>query len=227
MRATRILPYLFLPLFLHGQTPEGSPDQFLATHPDPSLSSERILGIMPSYRAVLDPAAPYRPLRVKDKWKLFVRESVDPYTFVSAAEGAALSQWHRTAPDYGAGAYSYLQRFGAAQTDLTSQYFFSDAVLASLFHEDPRYFRKGRGFSPLHRIGYSISRVVIARKDSGNDGFGFSGIGGMGMGIALSNAYYPAASVNRGEMESRAISSLTSAVFNNLLTEFWPDLRKR
>jgi hypothetical protein len=124
-----------------------------------------------------------------------------------------------------------LQRFGAAQADITTQNFFQDAVLASLFHEDPRYFRMGPRSSVLHRIAYAVSRVAITRRDSGpdsgKDGFNFSGVVGMELGIALSNAYYPPKSVNGGEMAYRTFTSLTASALGNLLPEFWPDIKAR
>jgi hypothetical protein len=118
-----------------------------------------------------------------------------------------------------------MQRFGAAQADVTAQNFFSDAVLASLLREDPRYFRKGKGSSVLRRIGYALSRTAITRTDSGHESFNFSGI--LGMGIALSDAYYPRQSVGGRELESRVITSVASSALSNLLPEFWPDIKEK
>ncbi len=195
-----------------------------STLPD---SYERILGIIPNYQTVSDPTAPYVPLRVVEKWKLFVRETIDPYTFASAAGGAAMSQIDNDNPKYGYGAMSYLQRFGAAQADITTQNFFQDAVLASLLHEDPRYFRMGPSRSIMKRVGYALSRAVITKRDSGKESFNFSGVIGMGMGIALSDAYYPPRSVGGGELESRVVTSLTATALGNLLPEFWPDIKQK
>ena len=80
--------------------------------------------------------------------------------------------------------------------DVTTQNFFQDAVLASLLHEDPRYFRRGPEYGIWNRVGYALSRVVVTRTDAGTNTFNYSGMLGMGMGIALSNAYYPDSSVN-------------------------------
>jgi hypothetical protein len=185
------------------------------------------MGVIPNFQTVSDPATPYVPLRVRDKWQLFVKESVDPFTFFSAAAGAGIAQWHNDDPRYGIGFKPYLQRFGAAQADITSQNFFQDAVLAPLFREDPRYFRKGPGSKVFHRIAYAVSRAAITRRDSGNDGFNFSGIVGMELGIALSNAYYPPRSVNGEEVAERTATSLAATALGNLLPEFWPDIRER
>jgi hypothetical protein len=212
-----------LPLLLHGQTP---PDAKPAP-PAPAISNDRILGVIPNFQTVSDPNTPYLPLRVRDKWLLFAKESVDPWTFFTAAAGAALSQIDNDDPKYGVGLKPYLQRFGAAQADVTTQNFFSDAVLATLFHEDPRYFRMGPEYSIARRVAYAMSRMVIVRRDSGHDGFNFSNIAGIGMGIALSDAYYPPRSVGGGELESRVITSLTASALGNLLPEFWPDFKEK
>ena len=193
----------------------------------PAISNERILGIIPNFQTVNDPNVPYKPLRVREKWWLAVKETVDPYTFGSAAAGALLSQWHDRAPKYGYGAGPYFERFGAAQADITTQNFFSDAILASLLHEDPRYFRMGPQRKVIIRAIYALSRVAIIRKDSGKDGFSYSGIGGTVLGITLSNAYYPASSVNGAEMESRLLTSFTAGALGNLLPEFWPDVKAK
>jgi len=63
---------------------------------------------------------------------------------------------------------------------------------------------------------------VITRRDSGKDGISFSGILGTGLGIALSNAYYPPQSVSMGEVESRLGDQFCQFRAGNLLPEFWP-----
>lgn len=217
---------LAAPLLLHSQSAADS-DPIETVRSDAPISNDRILGIIPNFQTVSDPTKPYVSLRVRDKWRLFLKETVDPYTFFTAAAGAGISQWHNEDPRYGVGFKPYMQRFGAAQADITTQNFFQDAVLASLLHEDPRYFRMGPGSTVLHRIAYAMSRVAITRRDSGKDGFNFSGVLGMELGIALSNAYYPARSVNGGETAYRTFTSLTASALGNLLPEFWPDIKAR
>ena len=193
----------------------------------PASSDERILGVIPNYQTVSDPNLRPAPLTVAGKWKLFVRETVDPYSFVSAAMGAALSQSSASDPKYGNGLRPYMQRFGAATADLATQNFFSDAVLASLLHQDPRYYRMGPEHSVVARVWYSMSRLAVTRQDSGRAAFNVSGVLGMAMGIALSNAYYPNDSVNGSVTGSRFITSITGASLGNLLPEFWPDVKRK
>lgn len=213
---------VFLCLALTGWL--GAQDRTESADP---LSHDRILGVIPNFHTVSDPEETVTPLRVRDKWVLFARETADPFTIVSAVGGAGISQIGNDHPRYGVGLKPYMQRFGAAAADLATQNFFGDAVLASAFREDPRYFRKGSGSSVTGRIGYALSRVAVRRTDSGRDSFNFSGILGMGMGIALSDAYYPRPSVGGRELESRVVTSLAGAALGNLLPEFWPDIREK
>jgi len=194
---------------------------------DDAVSDDRILGVIPNYLTVEDPRQKVTPLTVKQKFGLFAKETFDPFTFVSSAAGAALSQIDNDNPKYGHGAGPYAERFGAAVGDVTTQNFFSDAVLASLLHEDPRYFRKGPEFGAWYRVGYALSRVVITRTDRGSDRFNYSGMLGMGLGIGLSNAYYPDSSVTGEEVATRFGTSLLANALGNLLPEFWPDFHEK
>jgi hypothetical protein len=227
-QTARIFVCLVAPLLLHAQTlTDDVPAPVEAVLPASPISNDRILGVIPNFQTVSDPATPYTPLRVRDKWMLFVKESGNSYAVFSAAAGAGISQWHNDDPKYGVGFGPYMQRFGAAQADLTTQNLFQDAVLPSLLHEDPRYFRRGPGSTVFRRITYAVSRAVITRRDSGKDSFNFSGVLGMELGIALSNSYYPPKSINGEEIAYRTLTSLTASALGNLLPEFWPDIKAR
>lgn len=214
--------------FVLGQVPPAPPVQAPIAGSDSSeIPDDRILGVIPNYLAVENPQQTVHPLTVKQKFALFAKETFDPFTGAAAAAGAALSQIDNDDPKYGHGAGPYAERFGAAVADITTQNFFSDAVLASLLHEDPRYFRRGPEYGLWYRIGYALSRVVITRTDSGRDRFSYSSVGGMAMGIALSNAYYPDASVSGREVASRFGTSFAASALGNLLPEFWPDVHEK
>jgi hypothetical protein len=194
--------------------------------PPPDSDDQRIFGVLPNYLTV-DPQAGVEPLSLKEKTRLFARQTYDPATIATAAAGAALSQIQNDDPKYGEGPGPYGERFGAAMTDLTTQNFFQGVLLAGLFHEDPRYFRRGPAYGFWNRLGYSITRVVITRTDQGTNSFNYAGILGMSMGIGLSNAYYPDASVNATEVASRFATSLAASAMYNVLPEFWPDIRRK
>jgi hypothetical protein len=202
----------------------------LTAQTPPSASQpehQRIFGVLPNFLTVSDPQQATEPLSFKQKLTLFAKQTYDPVTFASAAAGAGLSQAQNGDPQYGAGAGPYTERFGAAMADISSQNFFGGVLLSSAFHEDPRYFRRGPKYSAWNRLGYALSRVAITRTDAGKQRFNYSGVIGMSMGIALSNAYYPDSSVNGSEIASRFATSLMASALYNILPEFWPDIRQK
>lgn len=215
---------------LSSQTPgsdSAAAEPVVPSSQAPAISDDRIFGVIPNFQTVSNPQQTIAPLTVKQKFQLFAKETFDPFTGGAALAGAALSQASNDAPKYGEGSGPYAERFAAAVADITTQNFFADAVMASVLHEDPRYFRKGEEFGFWHRLGYSLSRVVVTRTDVGKEQFNYSGIMGMSLGIALSNAYYPASSVNGREVASRFGTSFVASALSNILPEFWPDIRRK
>ncbi len=198
----------------------------VAPAPNP-FNEQRIMGVIPDYQTVRDPDVHPPPLTVKQKWSLAWKETIDPFNITSAVMAAGFSQMGNQTPRYGEGWPAYGMRVGAAQADFATQNFFSAGLLASVLHQDPRYYRRGPGHPILSRVVYSVSRLAIAPMDSGKPSFNASGIFGMVLGIAASNAYYPSASVRGEVMAARLSTSLTGGVIGNLMSEFWPDIQKK
>lgn len=191
------------------------------------FNENRIMGVIPDYQTVRDATHHVAPLTPKEKWILAEKETIDPFNIATAFLTAAESQAGNETPKYGEGWANYGRRVGAAQLDFGTQNYFSAGVLAILLHQDPRYFRKGPQAKFFTRIAYSVSRLVVANQDSGRQAFNGSNIGGMVLGIAASNAYYPAASVRGSVMAGRVWTSLMGGAVGNLMSEFWPDIQQK
>jgi hypothetical protein len=191
------------------------------------LNHDRILGVIPNYQTVTDATPATPPLTPERKWQFFLDETKDPFNIAAAALSAGLSQADNQTPKYGEGGVAYAKRFGAALGDFGSQNLFSDAMLACLLHQDPRYFRKGPQSRILPRVAYSLSRIAVARQDSGRPAFNASGVFGMALGIGASNLYYPSASRTGTVMATRVGTSLAGWAIGNIGSEFWPDIRQK
>jgi hypothetical protein len=162
-----------------------------------------------------------------ERWRNFVSETAGPLTFGGATFNAWFSQVTHTDPQYGHGGGAFAERWGASLADIASQNFLGDFVVASAFHEDPRYHRKGEGYPFLYRFGYAISRALVIRKDTGGNGFNFDNVLGSAMSTGFSNIYYPAASRTRGAMFMHFWTDVADNGFVNLAPEFWPDFRRK
>jgi len=190
------------------------------------FNEERIAGVIPDYQTVRDTHGPVKPLTARQKWYLAWKETEDPFNVASAAMTAAFSQADNQTPKYGEGAAAYGKRFGAALADFGTQNAFSAGLFATVLHQDPRYFRMGPESGIVRRVGYSVSRLAVARQDSGRLAFNASNIFGMILGIAASNAYYPAASRTGTVMVGRLGTSLMGGAIGDLMSEFWPDVQR-
>lgn len=169
---------------------------------------------------------PGKEPKVSDKWKHFVKETFTPLSLASGAFNAGFSQATNSEPHYGLGAGAFAERFGASNADNLTQNFFGDFVMASAFHEDTIYVRKGPAYGGLwKRAAYAISRAIITRKDSGGDTFNWSNVTGTAMSAGVSNLYYPLVDRTAEGTAIHFATSFAGAGFANLYPEFWPDFR--
>ncbi|MGP0071929.1 MAG: hypothetical protein ACLPWF_08345 [Bryobacteraceae bacterium] len=164
------------------------------------------------------------PPSVAEKWNLFESETFAPLTLGAGAFNAAVSQASNSTPRFGHQLWpAYPERFASAVGDIASQNFLGDFLLASAFHEDTRYVRRGPGHKLWARIGYAISRSVVTHSDSGKVTFNASNVLGTAMSAALSNVYYPPASRTASAASLNWATSVAGSGFAHLLPEFWPD----
>jgi hypothetical protein len=103
--------------------------------------------------------------------------------------------------------------------------FFTEAIVPSITREDPRYYTLGRG-GFFRRTAYALSRVVVTKTDSGGTSFNWSEIGGNALEAGLANAYYPAEERGARQTAINWGTQLESAALNNIVKEFWPDMRR-
>jgi len=164
-----------------------------------------------------------RPMTTGDKFELFALNTVNPFQFVATAAWAGISQAQNSYPSWGQGAEGYGKRYAASYADTASFGFFGTFFFPSLFHQDPRYFRKLNGTFG-QRLGYALSRIAVTRTDHGGASPNVSlWMGALSSG-GVANLYYPDA--NRGvglTFERAGIGVATSAGFN-VAREFWPDV---
>jgi hypothetical protein len=183
-------------------------------------SDKHILGIIPNFRTASMPV-PYQPLSPSEKFKIAQQDSFDRGTLLLAAAFAGESQLSNDNRAFGQGVEGYAQYFGAAYADFVVGNYMTEAIFPTMLHQDPRYFRRGRG-SGLSRLGYSMSQIFWTHQDSGRTNFNFSEIFGNSAAVAISNIYYKD---NRTAHD--AVSSLALQVgvdmATNIMKEFWPD----
>ena len=149
---------------------------------------QRVLGIFPNfYTSYIWKAAPMSP---GQKFRLALRATVDPITFLTVAGVAGGEQVVNTFPGYGGGITGYGKRYGARYADAFSSRLIGSAILPSLLHQDPRYFYRGTGSIPS-RARYAMSFAVVTRGDSGRLQPNYSRLLGNLAAGGIANLYRP------------------------------------
>jgi len=184
---------------------------------------KRIFWIIPNFMTYNDQPENQRPLTPKEKFTIAWHQFFDVSAHFGNLIQASISQAADGLPHYGQGWGAFGERYAAQEGDQFTGSMLIYGVLPTALHQDPRYFRKGRG-KTWARIGYAASRVVIARTDAGQPTFNASQMVGQLGQASLSMLYYP-------KQDRQLTGVITGWCINqgynigwNQLKEFTPDL---
>ncbi len=178
--------------------------------------------VMPNYLTV-DGQSQVPPVSWKEKFAMAAKGSFDPYEFTIVGIVAGIRQAENSDPEYGQGMKGYAKRYGAAFADQVDGNIMVGGVYPTILKIDPRYYRLGTG-TFVHRFGYAISRIFVARKDSGAHTFNTPEFAGNATAIAISNVYYPADDRTASANFNNWGVQMGLDAFGNELKEFWPDI---
>jgi hypothetical protein len=165
-------------------------------------------------------------LKVKDKFILFLQDSVDPITFLSAGFDAGIDQAQNNDHSYGQGAAGYGKRFGANYAGEVSSEFFKVFAYPTIFSEDPRYYRMAHG-SAGKRLFHALEHSVVAYNENGGQMFNASEWFGTTSAMVLSNTYHPDNRRGVARAAERVGYSVLSDMGYDVLREFWPEIARK
>lgn len=164
------------------------------TLPESPLPHRRVLLLFPGFDTIQDPTIPVAPLSTRQKFEMAYRKSVDPSQPIESLMFSGIDKAINYGPNYGTGGAAFSQLIGYKAVNLSSTFLFTDALLRTMLHQDPRYFRKGAG-SGSSRIWWAFRSEFVAYSDAGREMPNYASMIGFGMSTALSNAYSPESSV--------------------------------
>jgi hypothetical protein len=196
-----------------------------STPVDNAADDHRMFKVLPNYKTINDPEQPVVAMTPGEKFGL-VEHYFDPFTFVFTSITAGIEQETNQKAGYGQGAMGYAKRYGADFADGFTNELFVTGLFPTLLHEDPRYYRLGRG-SALKRTAYALSRILIARGDSGNNRINASEFLGNIASGGLSMTYYPQSERSVSGVFTRMSVEIGYDSLFNVLKEFYPDLKRK
>jgi hypothetical protein len=181
-------------------------------------------GVLPNYRTT-EESIPFQPITTKQKFYIATKDTINFPAYTLAGFFAGVSQLNNSNPSFGQGLQGYAKRYISGVADQDIGNFMTAAIMPSLLHEDPRYFRKGHG-SIKGRIWYAATRVAVAKTDAGNATFNFAEFIGNGTVAAIGNAYYPDEKGFSPTMQ-RMFTQIGTDAISQVLKEFWPDVKRK
>lgn len=190
-----------------------------------SGSPGHIFWIVPAYK--VNYSGQFKPLTPKEKFQEWAQSAYDPLGLATTVVQAGTLEYSSSDGFCGYGSHfsGYMKCLGSMELDANDSSFLGDYVFTVWWHQDPRYFRLGKGGFPK-RVLYAISRVFVTYNDSGKNVFYSSGLAGTGIAAVLSNLYYPQSDRTVGHTFSRVAIDLGDTALYNGSAEFWPEIHR-
>jgi len=185
-----------------------------------------VFGVLPNYRTA-EESAIYTPISAHRKLAIATKDTLDYPLVALGGALAGLAQLSDQHPNFGQGVKGFAHRFGTSYADQASGNYLTEGLLPILFHEDPRYFRRGSGHGGVwSRAGYAATRILVTKTDSGHASFNFAEVIGNSMSAGLGNAYYPG-ETHLSDNVGRLATYLATDALSQVLKEFWPDVKRK
>src|SRR5947207_4418408 len=208
-----------------GQQPEAKtepPKGKTESGPGQPPEDKRVFGVLPNYRTA-ESSVPFKPITTKQKFTIATKDSFDYPVLGTTAFFAGLSQLQGSGNNvYGQGAKGFAHRYAISYADQVAGNYFPEAIVPTLFHKDPRYFRKGQG-STGSRVLYAMSRIFVSKSDSGKTNFNSPEIVGNGLAALTGVAYHVHERTAGDALSQWGLTYITTDMFGQVMKEFWPD----
>lgn len=173
-----------------------------------------------------DIAATPGPLSPYGKFQLFISDSLSFGTVFESGLSSGIAQAKNSPDGYHQGWEGYGKRFGSSMARRASTEFFGTFVLASMLHQDPRFFpQTNPTFSGS--VKYSVRRLFVTANDDGRDVPNWSGLLGRLFSESLANAYWPEEDRDVNHTFQRYGEDLATVVGTNMLRNYWPVFFKK
>jgi len=212
-----------------GQTPAAAPPPQSADDPDAvspngNHQTKRVLGLVPNFRTVsADIKLP--PMSPKDKFIIAGKDTFDYSALFVAGVQAGFAMNSDSYPEFHQGAAGYARYYWHTLADTTSENFFVGGLGPIVFKQDNRFYTLGHG-SFGKRSWYAVSRVLVTRKDDGDETFNYSEIIGSGASSGLSTLWYPKQYQTWTKVGQKWLTSDLIDCFNFWWKEWWPTANK-
>lgn len=219
------------------QSPAGAPSMVEAPPKQPDTSTQapsgkavptskqqpqRILGVMPNFRAVSAGEMPPPPTP-KQSFMIATKNSFDYSSFIFVGITSMLAEGTDAHPALGKGVAGFGRYYWRGFVDKTDGNYLVIFALPSVLHQDERYYAKGEG--PFLKRGiYAATRILITPDYHGHNTFNASEVLGRAMAQGISTTYYPQSDRTIGALAVKFGWAMGRDALTNVFREYWPDI---
>lgn len=165
------------------------------------------------------------PLTWQQKGYLALHQWADPSNLMTIAGVSAINIAADSSTAYGPGFHGWATLTGVSLLQDATGEFFGTFAIPSLTHQDPRYYRLGRGSIP-HRIANAVSQTYVGNRDGGGRMPNYGILLGYPFATEISNLYVPGIETDARSTTKRIFVGYALEPINNIVTEFVPDVAK-
>jgi hypothetical protein len=183
---------------------------------------QRILGVMPNFRAVSAGQIPPPPTP-KEAFVIATKQSFDYSAFIFVGITSLLAEGSDAHPQLGKGLPGYGRYYWRGFLDKADGNYLVIFALPTVLHEDERYYAMGEG-NFLKRGIYAATRIVITPDYHGHNTFNASDVFGRAMAQGISVSYYPSGSRTIGALAVKYGWAMGRDALTNVFREYWPDI---
>jgi hypothetical protein len=195
----------------------GLPPHELAVEQVKAEEKQRLLGVFPNYFVTYEPNP--APLDAAQKFQLGWKTIIDPVTLLSSVIAAGIEQARNSYHQWGQGTEGYAKRFGADYVDEVNGVIIGHVLMQSVFHQDPRYFYKGKG-GFRKRALYAFATAFVCKGDNGHWQPDYGDVLGDLASGEISTLYYPASSRTGLRLFHTVLLGFAGRAASNLFEEF-------
>jgi hypothetical protein len=171
-------------------------------------------------------ASGIHPLTPRQKGRLAIRNTIDPYNFATIGFFSAISVASDPNSAYGPGFPGFGRNFGVAYTETAVGEFFGTFLVPSIAHQDPHYHRLPNASYPRRTL-HAITQVVWGRSDYGVGMPNYSILVATAVSDGLGNLYVPGRDTSWGAGVARYATAIATDPIDNFISEFLPDVARR
>ena len=156
----------------------------------------------------------------------FAESSLGPVNWAAGAFVSGFWTAFNQPKEYGGTAAGFAERLAVRQSGILISCGM-EAGLGSLWGEDPRYHRHGRGEGFWPRVGWALKTSVTAYDRNGRLRPAYARYAAAFGNNFVTTAWRPDSDNDPGDAVRRGFSGLLGRVASNLFLEFWPEVTGR